>query len=350
MCDSRRIYGWRSVLTACLLAWGGHSAAQVVTGDYEARGRACEKEGATECGWHWGHIPVNNPFDKEPTPTPSPPPVVAPAEIPKAEVEIDCEIPEQWVTPCGFIDPAGNFDFQAKQRDALIRQMVMSVNDPQAVKEFQKYNRWVIDQAIQIANVWEYNLIQDPSMNPLVSQPTSTFGLKMLDRERNLVQEDTFAHLREEGAFLIFFSRSDCRYCHDMTRVVREVAHVTGLDLYNASLDGECLPYLNEDQCLTAPDTLDPATVLGITTVPDLILHIPSSDGWIRISTGVNTVDVLLSRVRIFTNSVRAAVENGIKNAQDFQPDMDFRTKANRLLKSGLGEGVTIPSTVAMEQ
>lgn len=337
---------FRGIILFLTLIAGTVASAQPSSGGEEERARRCGSGDTVECGWWWNYDEINNPFDKKrPTPTPAPIAAQPVQEIPTAQVEIDCTDPQQWVTPCGFVDPAGDFDFQAQQRDALRRQMVMSVNDPAAVKEFQKYNRWAIDQAIQIASVWEFNLIQDPSINPLVTQPTSTFGLSMLDRERDDQQTELFSALKDEGAFFVFFTRSDCRYCHDMEDIMGRVEVVTGLEVHNASLDETCLPHYEKkgDRCLTSPATIPAAQYLGITVVPDVILHIPSTGGWIRVATGVNAVNTIVTRTRLFTNAVRAAVENGIQNAQDYTPSVDFRTKANALVKRGVGAGVPLP-------
>lgn len=125
--------------------------------------RAClDSSNPKECGWFWGHLDD----DEEEEEQEKPPEVIAePREEPKEE-EIDCTDPDEWEPSCGFVDPQGSFEFQAKQRDMLLNQAVMSPNNPETVERFQRYMRWAVDQAITMSRMWEWNQIQNQDLNP----------------------------------------------------------------------------------------------------------------------------------------------------------------------------------------
>ena len=79
-----------------------------------------------ERGWFWFEDP---PVPVEPEPEKPVPPVAPPkkeepkpVEEPKAPEE-KCTKKENWTPECGFVHPGTDFEFQAKQRDALLERM-----------------------------------------------------------------------------------------------------------------------------------------------------------------------------------------------------------------------------------
>ena len=155
----------------------------------EDRGQAClDSNNPRECGWFWGHLD-----DDEEEEEPEEPPVEMPM-IKTPEEELVCTDPDQWEPSCGFVDPEGSFEFQAKQRDMLLNQSVMNPNNPETVEAFQRYMRWTVNQAITMSRMWEWNQIQNQDLNPLVHSPVSSFGLRAASRardgKRNAVMEE----------------------------------------------------------------------------------------------------------------------------------------------------------------
>lgn len=213
--------------------------------------------------------------------------------------------------------------------------MVMSTNDPSAVKAFQQYNRWVIDQAVQITKIWDFNLAQDPSINGQTTDPVSAYGLKMLGREKMTAEAAFFDVLKEDGAFLVFFSRSDCRYCHDMVPILLEFASSSGIVVWNASLDDKCLKAF-ADHCMSGDAVNLPATYLQVRQVPDLMIHNPKDRTWVRIATGVSTADQIKSRIKLFSQAVKSAAMNGVVNAQGYVPSVDFKNKLKQYTDNGI--------------
>lgn len=314
-----------------LFSMAGHSA--------EDAGANCGPDRNIECGWWWK---AKDNKDEEKEEKKLPPPLPLPnAAKPKAEQELDCTDPKQWIAPCGFVDPGTSFAFQSKQRDALKERMVMEPSNREAVLGFQNYNQWMVRKAVAVANMWQFNLVQDPSLNPEVQMPVSPFGLKLLRREEAKVKKSVYQMIEESGGYLVWFTRSDCIYCHEMAGIMQMLAKSTKIPIYNASLDDSCIKGYVGDMCLTAPGTHEPAGLLSVKVVPDLVLHIPGENTWIRIATGVVTEDVILSRIDLFVAAVQAAHENSVVNSgHDFAPSVDFENKAKILENMGLGTGI----------
>jgi len=287
----------------------------------------------TEYGWWFYDDPEKTEEEEEYVFVPQPKPVEAP-ETEKPE-ENPCEKAETWTAGCGFIDPGRNFEFQAKQRDALLMNMVMNPDQPESVEAFQYYMKWIMDQAVSVGNMWYYNRIQNPELDPQAANPISSFGLKLASQVKESRSKEIFDLLSEDG-MLIYFSRSDCSYCHDMIKTVMEVARQTGIELWNASLDEECLPGFK--QCRTAPETLQPAAALQVATVPTLFLYVEPNT-WIRVSTGVSDQLTLRSRIVNFFSAYRAALVKGVENGEGMRPSVDFSPK-DRVDGRGLGAGV----------
>lgn len=298
--------------------------------------------GKTERGW-WFYETKPVPPEEEVKPEPPKTPVVQ-AETPE-EKAVRCQESGRWTPDCGFVDPGNDFAFQSKQRDELLTQMVMNPNEPKAVEAFQYYTKWMMDQATNVANMWYFNRIQNPELDPEVTRPVSAFGLRLLSGVQEGSSEEIFKFLRENG-MLVFFSRTDCSYCHDMAPIILKVAQQTGIEVWDASLDESCLPGF--EKCLAAPATLDPARALQVGIVPSVFLHVEPST-WVRVSTGVTTVETLKSRIVNFFSAYRSAMLKGVDNGDGIRPSVDFSAGKPDPNGKGLGKGVEGTATATPE-
>lgn len=283
-------------------------------------------------------------FYKDPKPEEEEEPifVVSPKKKEEAEVkppERDCSDPKQWVPECGFIDPGRSFEFQAKQRDALLTEMVMNPDRPKAVEAFQYYSKWIMDQASRVASMWEFNRLQNPELDPQATRPVTRFGLKLLAEVDAARAEDIFRFIKENG-FLVYFSRTDCSYCHDMIPVLEYLDRNTGLPIVNASLDETCMPGFAFRECMAAPATIKPAQLLEVSTVPAMFVYL-EPDVWVRIGNGVSTSDTLQARIVNFVSAYRSALVNGVNNGEGWRAPVDFSTEPAPADGRGLGAGVT---------
>jgi hypothetical protein len=245
---------------------------------------------------------------------------------PKSEPKKDpCTSPATWEPKCGFIEPGSDFEFQAKQRDALMQNMVMNPSDAKAVEAFQYYNKWVVDRATEVANVWHYNVTQNPKLDPAVNAPISQFGLQVASEVKAAESGEIFDYLAKNG-MLLYFTRTDCVYCHTMAGIAKSLEEDTGIPLWDISLDDKCLAGF-ESKCMTAPDSIPAAQALQVATVPTVFLYIKPNT-WIRVSTGVTSTLTLKSRIVSFVTAYRAAVLKGAAG-DGLSPSLSFTPGAS---------------------
>lgn len=223
-----------------------------------------------------------------------------------------------WSIDCGFVEPtnlglnkAMAFSFEQKQYKELLRNLSMNSDDKNAVFEWQKFNHWAVSQAMTAAYVSEFNIAQHPELDSTITHPFSQFGNLIIRNFNNVMQEDFF-NMLSRSSLLVFFTRSNCSFCHYQADIVRMLAAKTHIPVWDASLDRNHLP--NFDHYLVAPDTLKPAQYLHVSTVPAVFLYLaPQAEGnsqehWIRLATGLTSVDVIENRILRFVQDYRSAL------------------------------------------
>lgn len=311
-------------------------------GNAPASGFAREAPGASlkqnaERGWFF--------YERQIKPALSPLPKSAPA-APEPKEE-RCRHKETWSADCGFVDPGKDFDFQSKQRDALLQAMSMSRNDPKAVENFQFYMKWLLERSLGVANLWYYNMVQNPELDATVKAPISTFGLRLMTEVRDSNDASILSALKEEGAFLVYFSRTDCAFCRSIGPILEELARSTRLDIWNTSLDNRCMGGF-ESRCRRGAQAVAVAQALQVTIVPTLFLYVPGSDpaadSWIRISTGVTDASTMRGRVVSFFSAYRNALLKGVANAEPGRVPVDFSETAPTGTAVGVSGAQRLPT------
>ncbi|MHB1666121.1 conjugal transfer protein TraF [Thiomonas sp.] len=290
-----------------------------------------------ERGWWFYQTP--------PAQKPKPKPVVpagagspAPAAAPAQTHVHPCAHAGTWNASCGFVNPGSNFRFQAEERDQLMQTMVMNPQDPNAVLQFQRYNQWLVNKAIQVANMWYFNETQHPGLNPQSTAPISQFGLQLAEKVKRNDNDQIFRYLDKHGMFF-YFSRQSCFYCHAMAPNIVNLAKATRVQVEDMSLGSACIPGF-ENHCMTAAQTTKPAEILRVKIVPTLFLFV-EPDTWIRVSTGVVDEATLQARVVDFVAAYRTAILKGVHNQSGLQPSVDFNPADNPASLGGDGKGVT---------
>jgi len=300
--------------------------------------------GAVDRGWFYFDDP--KPADDEPAA--SQPQATPPSTQPQKPKEDKCKKKDTWDATCGFVNPGEDFEFQAKERDALLERMTVAQNDPKAVEAFQYYMHWVLERTSQVTNLWWYNMTQNPELDPSASQPISAMGLRLMTDVRKGTEREVFDMVRDEGGLFVFFSRSDCEFCHQMAEPLRMLADRTGLPVRNASLDAQCLPQF-KDGCMTAPDSVGPAQALQVATVPTVFLYVRPNT-WIRIATGIADTESMAQRSMQFFSAYRSALLKGVDNGVNGRPSVDFGfdgptgNKSTGLTSPGEGKPMTLPT------
>lgn len=286
-------------------------------------------------GWFWYRDPVKE-KDEEPEEVivvkpapevkPQDPVVVIPrTEGKKEEIEDEetrCSKADTWTAGCGFVEPGEDFDFQAKQRDELLKMMSLRPDNPDAVEAAQRYMKWVVAKASMAANMWYFNMVQNPDLDPTVKNPISEVGLALASRVEQASQSEYFKLIREEGGLLFYITRDDCVYCHDQAPNTMRVAHQMGLPLINVPIDQICLPGFEGETCGNNV-TPEQIAVLDVQVVPALYLYVPSAT-WIRLGSGVVSDAKIIANTVNFFSAYRAAILNGLDNGKGARPSVSF--------------------------
>jgi F plasmid transfer operon protein len=245
---------------------------------------------------------------------------VPPAAYGKERPQLDEKVPSEdlcrdaptWSVDCGFVDPGADFDFQAKQRDALLAQMTEGKNDPNAREQFEHYMRWVIDRASEVTNLWLFNMTQNAEGTSQPKQPLSTSGVPTPSKAQKDAENEVFEVIKQEGGMLVFFTTTDCVVCHGMALGLQRIARDSGVTVRNASLDANCMDAF-KDGCLAGEDVHIAATALQVGEVPSVYLYLAPRT-WLRVAAGVVSEDIMRSRILAFVSAYRAAPLKGANN------------------------------------
>lgn len=289
---------------------------------------------SSEVGWFWGYMQELLDQEKER--------LAALEEAPKPlnqnpDSEQDCTKADEWSTECGFIHPGADFEFQAKQRDALLENAAMNSSKPEEVIKFQKYLSWAVDQAITMANVWEWNMTQNPELNPRLTIPVTGFGIRAATANRKAHQRSIVEEITAQEGFLVWFTRKSCEACALMVDPLERLERQTGIKIYAASLDNACH---GKFECITGEEVIAAATVLNVSFTPDIWLHLPKDDNWFRVSAGIETDIQIIERLELFFGAIKHAAVQGLSSAMDSSlPAIDF-SMPEIPSKNLLGEGI----------
>lgn len=299
-------------------------------------------------GWFWYLDPKKK--DEDDTPEPASEPVATPPApasqplvvvaaspasaasavsvvIPGDDSDHHCESQDTWEKKCGFVDPGDNFEFQAKERDILLQEMSLTPDHPEAVEAAQRYMKWVVGKATMAANMWYFNMVQHPDLDPTVKNPISQVGIALATRIDKASQIEYFNLIRDEGGVLFYFSRDDCAYCHEQAPFTQRVAKTMGLELINVPLDGKCLDGFSGETC-GSNITNEQVGPLQVSIVPALYLYVPQNT-WIRLATGLTSDTTILSNTVNFFSAYRAAMVHGLENGNGVRPSVTFDPKYN---------------------
>lgn len=243
-----------------------------------------------------------------------------------------CQQPGSWSIDCGFVppdkvkglSPQEKFKFQEQQRDQLMQAMVMSSQQASQTAEVQKYMTWVADISVRISRNWEWNRVQNPDLDASSSNPSSSYGQRLLMERRFKQQKDVWEALKRWDAAIVMFSKESCDFCHEQMRILQYVNIATGLPVWSAPLEGSCLAW-DKNNCVPLEIASKAAAeVFAVKVVPAVFLYLPESEAigkpggtWIRLANGFETAKTIEDRAYNFLLSWRLASMEGAKDAMD---------------------------------
>lgn len=246
-----------------------------------------------------------------------------------------CLNKEKWSVACGFIDPTllgltsdQAFEFEQKEYKGLMRQFALYPNDAEAVFKFQKFNMWVLNKAMTASYTWQYNLAQHPDIDANVQVPVSQFGIQMI---KNIEKdsEKSFWHNLSKTAFFVLITRSDNPLCQSQGTLMHLLEQETGMTVWNFSIDENHLPGFDHVMHYqTLPKATQQAILhhIQLDWLPSVYLYLkPMQENkvghWIRVTSGITTLDEIKERTINFVEAFRHAIVKGADKSKAIKPD-----------------------------
>lgn len=267
--------------------------------------------------------------------------------------KINCANPKEWqAQSCGFVVPmslknwSDSYAFEQQEYKALLPYSVFSTTptgaiSPKANLQWQRFQNWALDWAMQYSYVWDYVRLQHPDVNSVAQAPVSQFGNNLI-RNINAANEQAYLKNLSKTAMLVFFTRHGdkgtpqyCPICQAMAPVVLDLSQTTGIPVYEASLDHKHFEHFNYHLW---PQTKLPAQILKVSIVPTLFLYLkPNEQGkgaqWIRVAINAEAEDTIKKRIVNFAQGFRDAIVSGFESASKKLPNSpDFRREYNNWL------------------
>jgi conjugal transfer pilus assembly protein TraF len=171
---------------------------------------------------------------------------------------------------------------------------------PENVAAYYYLQRVMMDKAQRFTDVARHVVMSDPLLDENTRRPIATFAVNEANHLAGLASEQALTTIAQKAGILFFF-RSDCRYCHIQAPLLALLEKRFGFKVYAVSLDGKPMPGglyadFHTDQ--------GQAHLLGVVSTPALFLMKPPSD-LVPLSQGVLSLDDLSGRI------ILAAKESG---------------------------------------
>jgi conjugal transfer pilus assembly protein TraF len=158
----------------------------------------------------------------------------------------------------------------------------------------------MMDKAQRFTDVARRVVMSDPLLDENQRRPIATFAANEANYQAGLASEQALAAIAKQAGILFFF-RSDCRYCHMQAPLLALLEKRFGFKVYAVSLDGQAMPNgLYPDFRVDQGQ----AHLLGVVSTPALFLMKPP-DGIIQLAQGAVSLDDLSGRILL------AAKDNG---------------------------------------
>ena len=195
---------------------------------------------------------------------------------------------------------------------------------PENVAAFYYLQRVMMDKAERFTNAARYVVMSDPQLDESVRRPISTFAVNEANHQASVAADQALKAIAAKAGILFFF-RSDCRYCHVQAPILAMLERSFGFKIYSVSLDG--LPMPNG---LFSQFKIDQgqAALLGVEQTPALFLMRPPKQ-IVPLSQGVLSLEEATSRILL------AAKEAGWLEAAQYQTTQGLRSTPMLLPAAG---------------
>lgn len=164
------------------------------------------------------------------------------------------------------------------------------------VKRYLELEAFVVKQASYFSDVAQRVAWANPDLD-VTSQgrPTNVKALQVYEDERRTTRSESLAALGQSHV-LMFFFRSDCKYCHAFAPIVQAFSRKHGIKVMPISLDGGPIPGFAEFKVDNGI-----SKTLGVQSVPATFVAEPFTGNITTIGFGVMSESELVERITTVT-------------------------------------------------
>jgi conjugal transfer pilus assembly protein TraF len=184
-------------------------------------------------------------------------------------------------------------------RQELKRREDLAVMNPseQNIKDYLALWQVTQDKGAAFADTWRRVVWQNPELDYTQKRPVNNSAIKVYDNARIQNEEQQLKLLAKEHG-LIFFFRSDCRYCHAMAPTLKMITEKYGIEVLPISIDGKGLPDFPAFR-----DGRAKAAAWNIQRVPALFIGSKNKLERAPIGFGMMSLTEILNRIFVLTGT-----------------------------------------------
>jgi len=207
------------------------------------------------------------------------------------------------------------------------------------VAAFYYLQRVMMDKAERFTNAARYVVMSDPQLDESVRRPISTFAVNEANHQASVAADQSLKAIAAKAGILFFF-RSDCRYCHVQAPILAMLERSYGFKIYPVSLDGLPMPNGMFSQFKIDQGQ---AALLGVEQTLALFLMKPPKQ-IVPLSQGVLSLEEATSRILL------AAKEAGWLESSKYQTTQGIRSTPMLLPAAGSISPSTAQNTLSLIQ
>ncbi len=169
------------------------------------------------------------------------------------------------------------------------------------IHTFLKAQDWIMNKSSAFADATRRVIWAKPDVNYQAKSPAANFSrMKEYERKSKLNRQNIQELSKDHG--LIFFSRSDCNFCHDQAPVLKWVERELGIQVMAVSLDGGPVPMYPDAKADNGISMMVTGGE-GVQIVPAVYLVNRETKEAIPLGTGVIAGEELAERIWVVTKN-----------------------------------------------
>lgn len=169
------------------------------------------------------------------------------------------------------------------------------------VKEYMLFQKKVVDNSSNFADVWRRVLWKYPELDYTVKHPTNTLAKhKQIDVKREDIKSSLLSLSERYGLFFVY--KSTCPYCHQYSPILKEFSTVYNIDILPITLDGISMQEW-EGNTIKDLSVLRKLGLEDISQVPATVLFDNKTKEVLPVGYGVLSISDLEDRIYVLINN-----------------------------------------------